>query len=1151
MTFDSQNLPLQGVNLIESSAGTGKTYALAELYTRLIVEQQIAVNQILVVTYTRAATQELRDRLRLKLAKMRDECLKQGIAGQTTLKRLELAMQSFDEAAIFTIHGFCQRVLADYAFESGSAFDVEMIGHDDELVRAMADDFWRKYVITADERFIHFLFNEKQTPETLLQSVQHLIGKPYIELLPVPIVETIYQQAQAQFDEVKRLWQVERNEVIAALKSGILNGNQYRASSVDKWLTTLDLLLQAPSLPPLLFADFERFTLQKLQTALKKHQTLPDLDFWAACSLLWQQQQQTILIMDTRALQQLRRDLLTYLQHSLPQHKQTQQLLSYDDLLLNVCKALESGRGRQLIDGLQSQYRAVLIDEFQDTDPIQYDIFRKIFLESSVLAFLVGDPKQAIYSFRGADIFTYLAAKSAITPQYQHTLATNWRSHPGLIAAINHLFKRQQNPFKYADIPFHAVQPGDNKDLLTIDHHDASGLQIVWCGEISTKQAFTDRVADMTADEIARLLTLAVAGKATLYDNKQSRERAITGADIAVLVRSHRQARIISQCLQKRGINSVQHSKDNVFSSEQARILQRVLAAIADPHDETKLSAALATPIGGFSALTLYELQQNEQQWTAMLHDVAKLRQIWLNSGFMRSFRQLLITWQVPQRLLALADGQRQLTNVLHLAELIQENCEQHGGGMTSVLQWLSQQIESANSEDEMAQLRLESDEQLVKIITIHKSKGLEYPIVFCPFLWDAKAQNSKSEVICYHHEGKTKAAFAEPYLSEAAKHAEQEACAEELRLLYVALTRARMRCIIVWGHTKHVEKPALFSLLHPTTLPGDDPDDGLMMTELATLANDHHAITFDVMTDSDEPIKYRSAADQATSLSARQFQGNISAPWRIGSFSTLKRDHDNAELPDYDAPGAGDSLPATTLNRFSFPRGVRAGECLHALFELSDFESQDEDDWQGLIVRMLVRYGFDVKWAKVVQTWLKQVLATPLHGFSLANISHAKRINELAFYFPAHLSCRRLKQQLLPLLADHSPLAITLKRGRFADLSGFMRGFIDLVFEHKGKFYIVDYKSNYLGEDKADYHQAKLNQAMIAHDYPLQYLIYSLALHRYLGLRIADYEPKRHLGGVYYLFIRGMQPTWGQAGVFYDVLDMNMLNALDALVAN
>lgn len=1068
-----------------------------------------------------------------------------------------MAIQSFDQAAIYTIHGFCQRVLTDFAFESGLPFEVDLIGDEREILQAVTDDFWRREITLVDPDLSAYLLARRESPETLLRSVRSLIGKPYLHYLPMPEIDInrFQETLNKQFNEVKAAWEKEQDDVITALQNkDLLNGNKYRKASVEKWLMQLMAMLELDSAPALIFENFDRFTTGKLEDALKKDQVLPELQFWSACEHLLDANQQLQTARNIQ-LQNLRLALLSFIHDKVPEQKQQQQVQSYDDLLTNLEQALTAEHGDLLIEQLQQQYQAALIDEFQDTDPVQYDSFRRIYAQSGLPTFYVGDPKQAIYSFRGADIFTYLKAKAAT--EHEHTLTTNWRSHPDLVSAVNKLFEQQAQPFIYQDIPFVPVGAAREPEVVLKTAENAqAALQIKWTASDKplAKKDMTQLAANSTADDIASLLNSAQQGQATLKEDDADRE--LSGGDIAVLVRNHRQAEAVQQCLQQRGINSVQQGRENVFASHEALMLERLLLAVAEPNNESRMATVLITPLFGIKAVELNDLQQQEQAWLTYIDFFHELHQLWLQQGFMTMFRHLMVNKSVQQRLLNEINGERQLTNLYHLAELIQDYCSRQKSAIEAVLNWLAGHRLSFDADDETSQLRLESDEQLVKIITIHKSKGLEYPIVFCPFLWDVNLRAADDELIRFHNveqDNAAQVAFVEPAMSQAREAVAVDERAEDLRLLYVALTRARERCIIHWAAVKGVNDSALFSLLHPQSL---SIEADVMTADLKTLAAENaDVITVQALAESNRQ-DLNTVQDDELKLTAREFKGIIQRPWRIGSFSALTAGHD-AELPDYDAQSLSeiDIQPARSAekrqDRFGFPRGAQAGTCLHRIFEIWDFKTDDQEAMQALVSRTLIQYGFDDEWTPVVCQWLSEVVNTLLsssENFRLTDLDPAQRLDEMAFYFPvADLSVGRLKQALLPQLADDHVLSSVLDRLDFYSLTGFMKGFVDLIYEHQGRYYVVDYKSNFLGEEQGDYGQAQLDEAMISHDYPLQYLIYSLALHRYLKLRVPDYDPEVHLGGVYYLFLRGMKPEWGQTGVFADQPSTDLLEAFDA----
>ncbi|WP_296593018.1 exodeoxyribonuclease V subunit beta [Methylophaga sp.] len=1152
--FDLLQTPLHDVNLIEASAGTGKTFTLAGLYLRLILEHQLNVDQILVVTYTRAATQELRDRLRKKLSDERKLILNEQPHRNEDLKRLDLAIQSFDEAAIYTIHSFCQQVLRDFAFESGSPFEMDLIGDDRELLLSVTDDFWRQNVVQADSDFSAYLLARKQTPESLLQSIRNLVAKPYLQIQSLPEVdaEAITEALNNAFSHASQCWQKESEQIHTFLHSGGLSKTSYKPEKVERLLALLQLTFNEQSCPLAWDELLELATLEKAESSLKKGTTLPELRFWSAMDTL-KQHYQDLDTVRALQLQQLRLQLLSYIREQLPQQKIQQQVQSYDDLLINLSQALQGPQGEWLITRLREQFKAALIDEFQDTDPVQYDNFRRVFADSGLPVFFVGDPKQAIYSFRGADIFTYLKAKQDADKTY--TLGKNWRSHISLVGAVNRLFMQTTTPFIYEQIPFVEVDASrDQKPALQVDEGEQAALQFFYVE--SDKPLNIDPMkstaVEVTTNEIARLLNLAADNQARLLDEDSQQTRPLTGGDIAVLVPSHAQAELIQQALRRRGINSVQQGRENVFASRQAADLSCLMLVLAQPDHHQRLSTVLAGPLFQYSAEDLYAIQQDELRWNALMDQLQLLQQRWQQSGFMAMFRALLQLDNGLQRLLEQADGERQLTNFLHLAELIQAESARQNNHIEAVNQWFARQQEASATEDETAQLRLESDAALVKIMTIHSSKGLEYPIVFCPFNWTAKSNRTKTDIIEFHdpkNQHQPSVALAEPLLSEAQLVAEQEQQAESLRLLYVALTRARERCVIVWGNVRDVQKSALYQLLHGDSSEGMRED----LQRLAASSAGSIAVT---QYQPQPPVVYQSAQSDTAIYQARRFNGEIHKPWRIGSFSLLSRGH-VSEQPDYDAElvtvDTEMVIQRSSKDRFGFERGRQAGNFLHKCLENIEFDSADTTQISQTVSRLLPQFGLDLEWTEVVTDWLQAVLQTPLNadnGLRLCDLPTSQRINEMAFYFPvAGLNMAGLKNALQQTAKDSiwQKLAADL---HFHELTGFMKGFIDLVFEYEGRFYVVDYKSNHLGSEQSQYQGEALQNAMLSHGYPLQYLIYSLALHRHLQQRLPDYDPEQHFGGVYYLFLRGMQPEWSQTGVFYDRLDRTLLEAVDQLMA-
>lgn len=1190
--------PLSGTSLIEASAGTGKTYTITGLYLRLIVEARKRVDEILVVTFTNAATEELKDRILRRLLDVR-EAFNSGVSGddycqtlldrnnqeperEVVLRRLDNAIRGFDEAAIYTIHSFCQRVLRDQAFASGMPFETELRADIRDLQQEIVEDFWRRQFYHASPLLVGYILDKRYSPDSLLQEIRSHLGKPYLNVLgadesatQAKIQKDVEKSFAKAYQQARQSWLEQQTEVQdLLLNDQSLNGNKYRKTSLANWFTAMDRYLE-PQLSHLqLFAQFEKFASSRLAAAVKKDKSPPQHVFFDHCEALLEAHTRLEEFYQSH-LKVLRVKLLEYCNQELALRKQREQIQSYDDLLSNLQRALRSELGDNLANGIRKRYSAALIDEFQDTDPIQYEIFDTIYGESDCPVFIVGDPKQAIYSFRGADIFAYLQANADANQHF--TLDRNWRSEPALIEAVNALFANAEQPFVFSDIRFAPARAAEReRTTLRIEDDETAPFQLWFIraeedDKTLNKAEANEQAARATAAEIVRLLNLAANGKAFIGD------KALEGGDIAVLVRNHRQGQLVRDHLLQLGVPSVQHAQDNVFDSQEALELEYLLNAVVAPGREALVRAALTTHFFGLNANDLYQFSQHETLWEQWLERFYHYNQLWREHGFMRFFKALLYQAEIPKRLLALHDGERRLTNLQHLAELLQSVARQQRLGPEGLLKWYTQRRQSQYSEDEEHQLRLESDEHLVQIVTIHKSKGLEYSIVFCPFLWDGRIWSQHEETLSFHDPDKAFQAtldLGSEQLEEKRGLAKKEELAENLRLLYVALTRAKQRCYMIWGAVNGAGVSAPAWLLHRPKVIDPNKDEvsatqerfqamtaSALLSEVKTIAETAEgAIQVSNLPDSTTAVRYTPPQETAQSFSARQYRGSPPGrgAWRISSFSGLTLHH-NVETPDYDTLFRDEPVVAQTAvhDIFNFPRGARAGSCLHKLFEDWDFTDRNQSKLQDLVNKTLAEYGFSDEWSEVITTMVEQVLATPLDNhhqkLRLNTVSSRQRLNEMEFYYPlANLTVNGLNQ----VLSQHSDYVLQefrepLAQLTFAPTQGYMKGFIDLIFAAEDKFYIVDYKSNWLGNQPEDYRPQQLTEAMARDDYYLQYLIYTIALHRYLRLRLPNYDYEQHFGGVFYLFLRGMSPQQPDCGVFRDRPAQALIEALDHYLDN
>ncbi|MEA4612048.1 exodeoxyribonuclease V subunit beta [Klebsiella pneumoniae] len=1164
-SLDPLRLPLIGERLIEASAGTGKTFTIAALYLRLLLglggeaayPRAISVEELLVVTFTEAATEELRGRIRSNIHELRIACLRgesdnplysallAEIADKDdAAKTLLLAERQMDEAAVFTIHGFCQRMLSLNAFESGMLFEQQLIEDESRLRYQACADFWRRHCYPLTRDIAAVIHDVWKGPRDLLKSLDRwLQGEaPQLKSPPAPN-ETLaerHQQIIARIDSLKQQWREQVGEIEGVLENSGLDRRKFNRGNQGKWMEKVNAWAQEETLSYQLPDALEKFAQSFLLERTKAGGEPPVHPLFSAVeSLLASSLTLTDLVL-ARAMVEIR--------DAVAREKRRRGELGFDDMLSRLDEALRGDSGETLASAIRQRFPVAMIDEFQDTDPQQYRIFRRIWRRQPETALLlIGDPKQAIYAFRGADIFTYMKARGDVAAHY--TLDTNWRSSPGMVGSVNRLFSLSDNPFMFHEIPFLPVKAAaKNKGLrFTVDAADVPAMN-VWLmpGDTVGSGDYQTFMAQLCATQIRDWLSAGQRGRALLWRGETS--RPVQASDITVLVRNRLEAAQVREALQTLGIPSVYLSnRDSVFETLEAQELLWLLQAVLAPERENTLRSALATSMFGLTALDIENLNQDEQAWDALVEEFSEYRQIWRQRGVMPMLRALMTARHIAENLLATRGGERRLTDILHISELLQEAASQLESEH-ALVRWLAQHIAEPDSNAASQQMRLESDKHLVQIVTIHKSKGLEYPLVWLPFIARFRKQDQ-----AFYHDRETFAAVLDLGQDEASLElAEAERLAEDLRLLYVALTRAVWHCslgVAPLSSRKSGNSDFHLSALGRLLQAGEAMDAAGLAARLADFC--HGDIALQIPGELDL-TPWQAPAATIPRLSARELQRRIADDWRVTSYSGLQQHgfsggQDLLPRLDVDAAGVGEVVEEPQLTPHQFPRGAAPGTFLHSLFEELDFTQPVSEGWMA---EKLQLSGFDAQWAPVLTDWLGGVLKTRLPGPDIALNQLAARDKqvEMAFYLPIAqlLTAERLDaliRQYDPLSADTPPLD-------FRQVRGMLKGFIDLVFRHEGRYYLLDYKSNWLGEDREAYTRAAMEQAMRAHRYDLQYQLYSLALHRYLRHRLADYDYDRHFGGVIYLFLRGMDGQEGGQGIFTTRPVRPLIDGLDQLFA-
>jgi exodeoxyribonuclease V beta subunit len=1058
-----------GVTVLEASAGTGKTYTIAALAARYVAEGT-PLDQLLLVTFTRMATGELRDRVRERLmsaeralagAGEADELVRLLAGGspeEVALRRARLgrALADFDAATIATTHGFCQEVLGGL----GVAGDVER-----------------------DAAFV--------------EDVTDLVDE---------VVDDLY---------VRRFFLGERPPLTRA------EAGRVAAIAV------------ANPVAPIEPADAPETTLRAMRARLA---------------------------VAVRGELELR--------------KQRLGVITYDDLLTRLDAALGGDGGEAIAARLRERWRVVLVDEFQDTDPVQWSIVRRAFGTGTLV--LIGDPKQAIYAFRGADVYAYLdAARSAAT---RATLDVNWRSDQGLIDAYDALFAGAR--LGHEGIVYRQVRATDANRSRRLDGAGAplriraverASVETTRYGYARLGSAREHVAADLAGDLVGLLSSTATVERRAADGTTLERE-PIRPRHVAVLVQTNRTAAHIRDALDAVGIPAVINGAGSVFGTPSAGDWLRLLEALERPTSSPRARAAALTPFLGWTAEQV--AGAGEAEWEAVhrrLHDWSRVLRV---RGVASLMEVVTLAESLPERVLAAVEGERELTDLRHVGELLHAAATTEQLGTTALVAWLRRRIAEARQDthDEDRSRRLESDAEAVQVLTVHRSKGLEFPVVYYPDLWEP-GYIREGEPVAYHDPDAGDRRTIDVGLDGADfnSHRRQhliEQRGEDLRIAYVALTRAQHQAVVWWAPSWNSRHSSLGRLLFARTedgsVPADGrvtPDDTVAWDRFSTLAGEAQGCVSVERSQLGLPMSWSGLLRGPAELTAARFDRELDRRWRRTSFSDITAGAGEARVASEPeepvvadepegpvrvvAPDGDDALRATPSLLAGMPAGVEIGTFVHRVLEATDFAAEDLSAELALRVDESVsRRPLDVGDPAVVATGLRAAIETPLgpllDGARLRDLGRTDRLDELAFEFPlvggdtprGGLALEGIATALREHLPPGDPL--TGYAERLTDpalrhtVRGYLTGTIDLVARVDDRFTVIDYKTNWLGTPgdplTAWHHRpSALAAEMERAHYGLQALLYTVALHRYLRWRLPNYNPNHHLAGVGYLFLRGM----------------------------
>ncbi len=1244
--LDPLTLPLWGSRLIEASAGTGKTWTIAALYVRLVLGhgasdpdqgfgRPLIPSEILVMTFTRAATRELSDRIRARLLEaarcFRGEASADGDPLTTELLagyapgpvrtqaawRLAMAAESMDDAAVHTIDAWCQRMLREHAFDSGCLFDETLTSNELVMLGEASQDYWRQqiYPLTGDaldKALATWKSVDALNMDARALKEQTLPPGAGVGTLAECIECGLADQA-ARLASLKAGW-AERAKAMQewldgqmALKPCPFDGRSMGKANYTRWLQALAEWATNPLLErPDVKTGETRFTPDGLRKVCKAGFDIdPPICFAEFEALM-----HALTEMQPIATR-MRLHAASHIATRLATLKRQAGTFGFADMLSRLDDALDPDRNAEAAERLRgrilAQYPVAVVDEFQDTSPVQARIFDRLYRiaanDRQTALLLIGDPKQSIYGFRGADIHSYLTARRATAGRH-YMLGTNHRSTASVVAAVNHLLayperRDGEGAFMYRGTPVEEGVPAENplpflpvvargraERLVGADGTVPAvtlALDSVLSQGATSRRAFAARCAE----RITELLNDPKAG----FEEEGSVFRQLRPADIAVLVRTGIEAAAIQRELRRRHVTSVYLSdQQSVFASAEAQDLLHWLRAVASPLDIRLVRVALATRSVGLSVAELMRLADDDQLFDERSEQLRELHIVWQQQGVLTMLRQTLHLLDLPARWLGalpavgnqdaggpgVQDGERRLTNFMHLAELLQAASAQLDGEQ-ALVRWLADQTQGEPTRNDDQIVRLESDADLVKVVTVHASKGLEYPLVFLPFASGFRSIERRTTrmINLADIDGRRTLHL---HLSDAhIEAADKERHREDLRLLYVALTRAR--------HAVWVGIAALRS--------GNSDRCTFSRSAIGYVIYDHDEVHQDTLKTqigkviAGCPDIQLIDAQPLDTLGRTSMQAREAAPalrdlepyvarferhWTIGSFSALVKDLPSAGAPassvaavrddervnlagrDEGGPGSEAVTPLSpVLNAgtgqpwHSFPRGAMPGNFLHDQLEWlakEDFDLNRSPVRAEQLQRRCDRQGWGER-AGDVRKWLQEVLRTPLPPVGVDLESVGAVLPEMEFWFPVD----ELPSSAIDALCrDHLLAGCARPTLPERQLKGMLMGFADVVFAHGGRYWVLDYKSNYLGAGDVDYSPEALQGAMAAHRYDVQAAVYMLALHRLLRVRLgADYDPMQHLGGAVFFFLRGVHSA--THGCYHVLPSLEVLDALDRLL--
>lgn len=1152
------NLPLIGKIIIESSAGTGKTYIIELIYLRLLLgikKKKLKIQEILILTYDKKNIDKLKLNILKKIKKMKKACVNNGIElpeksiykkflhliknKKKAINSLAQAEKNIHESSIYTINDFCKLIIKKNKFKLNFLNKKSIITNEIKLQKKACEEFWKKNYYPMDYSMSKIIFNEWKTPKQLFKQIKNFltIETPiFIKKNKTNNIKYKHKKLINKIKKIKKMWIIYYKKIEKLILYSDINRHIYNKRNLKNWFNKITKWANSHTIDYKIPNELNYFSQNKLTNKTKKGIPPKSIFFSKIEKFL----KKKFTIKDLLISQSI-----VGIKNIIDKIKKEEKKINSEELLKilnNIIK--KNTEKKKIIYSIFNQYKVTIIDEYQEIKKQQNKIFQKIYKKKNCLI-LLGDLKQTIDTSNNKNIFNHIKTKKKIKKHY--TIQKNWRSSCGITESINKLFSQKKNPFLLKQIQFIPLKYNKNKKHIGLIHKKKTIPPInlyIYKKNVSYFE-YKEKIANQCAKKIYDWITYGKKKKTWLFN--KNKKKFIEASDITILIRNEEEALTIKKSLEKFNINSnFIYNKQNFLNTNEITEILLILKAIIEPKNENSIYSALATSLIGFTSKKIHILQKNKKQIIKKIEKFNKYLLTWNKFGILAALRRIIIEEKIDYNLLLdQNNGKKKLINLIYISELLQKK-EKDLTSKKNLINWLNNKIYKKKNIFKKIQKKYENNQNAVNISTIYQSKGLSHPIVWIPF----DSYITKDNIKTFHNRKNFKLYLDFTENEKNKQLAEEEYLSQKIRLLYVSITRSIYHCSI--GITPSIKKKKKNSIFHQSTLM-------LLLKKEKKNSYEKNLKTIQDKNISVKKIKNIKITTLKTNkkikfLIKKNINFKIKKTWKITNYTNLIKNKycsqynkftENKKINKKNKKKEKTNYIFHLKNKkniHNFPSGTKSGIFLHSILKKINFKKIPNKKW---IAKELKNFNFSPDWSSIIQKCLINVLNVPLinKNLKLSTIKSNKKIKEMKFYIPINKKLHSSKLEKIMKKYD-----ILYKKIEFQSFKGILNGSIDLIFYWKKKIYLIDYKSNLLGKKITDYNQQSLKSIIIKKKYNFQYIIYTLATHRFFKNKIKNYNYKENFGGIFYLFLRGCDINKLNYGIYHEIPSYSLIKNLDKI---